>query len=236
MFGQAESPTGKLARWVSKMQPFKPFNVKCQSGSNSDVLSRELRTGQFATICKDVGQVVQDVPGALGPTGTKGSKAADNQDNSSTQENAMQALEKMGMDLIGPLPKSKQGHVYALVIQDYFTKWPKAIPLKDATTKSVAGALLLVILMWGSSGTPQWVQELRVAQEEARKLILANIESQQQDQVESMPHLSRMWEAGDQVMLRADHKGKGQSKASRSSLTTDGMRSTKDGARAGRGR
>jgi len=28
-----------------------------------------------------------------------------------------QALEKMGMDLIGPLPKSKQGHVYALVMQ-----------------------------------------------------------------------------------------------------------------------
>jgi len=48
----------------------------------------------------------------------------------------MQALEKMGMDLIGPLPKSKRGHIYALVMQDYFTKWPKAIPLKDATTKS----------------------------------------------------------------------------------------------------
>jgi len=43
----------------------------------------------------------------------------------------MQVLEKMGMDLIGPLPKSKQGHVYGLVMQDYFTKWPKAIPLKD---------------------------------------------------------------------------------------------------------
>jgi len=52
-----------------------------------------------------------------------------------------QALKKMGMDIIGPLPKSKQVHVYALVMQDYFTKWPKAIPLKDATTKSVAGDL-----------------------------------------------------------------------------------------------
>jgi len=30
-----------------------------------------------------------------------------------------------------------------------FTKWPKAIPLKDTTAKSVAGALLLVILTWG---------------------------------------------------------------------------------------
>jgi len=61
----------------------------------------------------------------------------------------MQVLEKMGMDLIGLLPKSKQGHIYALVMQDYFTKWPEAIPLKDATAKSVAGALLSVILTWG---------------------------------------------------------------------------------------
>jgi len=57
----------------------------------------------------------------------------------------------------------------------------------------------------------KWVQELRKAQEEARKLILANIKSEQQDQVESMPHWST-WEADNQVMLRADCKGKGWSK------------------------
>jgi len=58
----------------------------------------------------------------------------------------------------------------------------------------------------------KWMQELHVAQEEARKLILANIESEQQGQVESTPHQSRTWEAGDQVMLQADYKGKGWSK------------------------
>jgi len=206
----------------------------------------------------------------------------------------MQALEKMGMDLIGPLTK---GQVYALVMQDYFTK--------DTTAKSVAGELLSVILNWGppaellskqglefvgcqyamayhpqtkgqverfnrrlkamiakfmngrhdnwdiyltaflyayrtsphkSTGhTPyeamlgrappskdgvetelipmdKRVQELCTAQEEARKLILANIKSEHQDQVESMPHWSRKWEAGNQVMLWADCKGKGWSK------------------------
>jgi len=61
----------------------------------------------------------------------------------------------MGMDLIDPLPKSKQGHANALVMQDYFTKWHEAIPLKDTTTKSVAGELLSVILMWGPLITPQ---------------------------------------------------------------------------------
>jgi len=70
------------------------------------------------------------------------------------------------MDLIGPLPKSKQGHVYALVRQDNFTKWPEAIPLKDATAKSVAGVLLSVILTWGppaellSDQGPEFMAEL----------------------------------------------------------------------------
>jgi len=77
-----------------------------------------------------------------------------------------QALEKMGIDLIGLLPKSNQGHIYALVMQDYFTKWPEAIPLKDTTSKSVEGVLLLVILMWGplaellSNQGPEFVVEL----------------------------------------------------------------------------
>jgi len=85
------------------------------------------------------------------------------------------------------------------------------------------------------------VQELRVAQEEARKLISANIKSEQQDQVESMPHWSRTWEAGNQVMLQADHKGKGWSKK----LSKKWMgpmdrvrnpRNTVDSVQAGRGR
>jgi len=58
----------------------------------------------------------------------------------------------------------------------------------------------------------KWVQELCIAQEEARKLISANIESEQQDRVESTPHWLRTWEAGDQFMLQAECKGKGQSK------------------------
>jgi len=34
-------------------------------------------------------------------------------------------------------------------MQDYFTKWPEQIPLKNATAKSVAGVLLSVILALG---------------------------------------------------------------------------------------
>jgi len=43
-----------------------------------------------------------------------------------------------------------------------------------------------------------------VAQEEARKLILANIKSEQQDQVESTPHWPRTWEAGQEVVTGDD--------------------------------
>jgi len=39
----------------------------------------------------------------------------------------------------------------------------------------------------------KWVKGLHVAQEEARKLILANIEGEQQDWVKSTPHQSRTW-------------------------------------------
>jgi len=46
----------------------------------------------------------------------------------------------------------------------------------------------------------------------ARKLFSANIRCEQKDQVESMSHWSRTWEAGYQVMLQADCKGKGWSK------------------------
>jgi len=44
IFGQAEPPTGMLARWILKMQPFQPFNVKYRPGqvnNNSDGLSRQ---------------------------------------------------------------------------------------------------------------------------------------------------------------------------------------------------
>jgi len=44
IFGQAEPPTGKLARWILKTQSFQPFNLKYQPGwvnNNSDTMSRQ---------------------------------------------------------------------------------------------------------------------------------------------------------------------------------------------------
>jgi len=57
----------------------------------------------------------------------------------------------------------------------------------------------------------EWVQELPAAQEEARRLIAASIEGNQQGWVDSTPHRSRTWRHGEQVMLREDCKCKGKS-------------------------
>uniref|UniRef100_A0A3B3BX27 Gypsy retrotransposon integrase-like protein 1 n=1 Tax=Oryzias melastigma TaxID=30732 RepID=A0A3B3BX27_ORYME len=40
--------------------------------------------------------------------------------------------EKLGVDLMGPFPRSKKGNIFLLVIVDYFTKWVEMFPLKDS--------------------------------------------------------------------------------------------------------
>ncbi len=53
-------------------------------------------------------------------------------------------FERIGMDLVGPLPKSARGHEHILVIVDYATRYPEAIPLRKATSKAIAQGLFLL--------------------------------------------------------------------------------------------
>uniref|UniRef100_A0A9J7XPR1 Gypsy retrotransposon integrase-like protein 1 n=1 Tax=Cyprinus carpio carpio TaxID=630221 RepID=A0A9J7XPR1_CYPCA len=53
-------------------------------------------------------------------------------------------FERIGMDLVGPLPKSARGHEHILVIMDYATRYPEAIPLRKATAKNIAQELFLL--------------------------------------------------------------------------------------------
>uniref|UniRef100_A0A9J8CAA1 ribonuclease H n=1 Tax=Cyprinus carpio carpio TaxID=630221 RepID=A0A9J8CAA1_CYPCA len=48
------------------------------------------------------------------------------------------------MDIVGPLPKSARVHEHILVIVDYATRYPKALPLRKATAKSIAQELFLL--------------------------------------------------------------------------------------------
>ncbi len=49
------------------------------------------------------------------------------------------------MDLIGPLERSACGHRFALVLVDYTTRYPEAVPLCTISAKSVADALFRII-------------------------------------------------------------------------------------------
>ena len=44
----------------------------------------------------------------------------------------------MGIDILGPLPESKRGNKYIVVIGDYFTKWVEAFGVPDMEAETVA--------------------------------------------------------------------------------------------------
>ena len=55
---------------------------------------------------------------------------------------ATRPLETVAIDILGPLPKSKSGHRFILVITDRFTKLTQVIPLKRIKAYDVAVALV----------------------------------------------------------------------------------------------
>ncbi|XP_051509646.1 uncharacterized protein LOC127415117 [Myxocyprinus asiaticus] len=54
-------------------------------------------------------------------------------------------FERIGMDLVGPLERSARGHRFVLVLVDYATRYPEAVPLCNISARSVAEALFKII-------------------------------------------------------------------------------------------
>ena len=48
-----------------------------------------------------------------------------------------QPFDRIGMDIVGPLPLTKKGNQYIVVATEYLTKWPEARALPDAKATSV---------------------------------------------------------------------------------------------------
>jgi hypothetical protein len=46
-------------------------------------------------------------------------------------------FERIGIDFVGPLERTKDGNRYILVVTDYLTKWPEAIAMKETTAENV---------------------------------------------------------------------------------------------------
>ena len=55
------------------------------------------------------------------------------------------------MDITGPHPPSRQGHIYMVTIQDHFSKWAEAFPNRRHTPDVVARFLFHnVVLHFGA--------------------------------------------------------------------------------------
>ena len=46
-------------------------------------------------------------------------------------------FERIGIDFVGPLERTKRRNRYILVVTDYLTKWPEAKAMKEATAENV---------------------------------------------------------------------------------------------------
>jgi transposase InsO family protein len=51
-------------------------------------------------------------------------------------------MERIALDILGPLPESNRGHKYILIIADYFTRWTEAYPMPNQEAVTVARLLM----------------------------------------------------------------------------------------------
>ena len=58
-------------------------------------------------------------------------------------------FERIAMDIVGPLPRSRKGNRFILVICDYATRFPEAIPLRTIEAEKIAEELIMVFSRFG---------------------------------------------------------------------------------------
>ena len=58
----------------------------------------------------------------------------------------------IAMDVVGPLPKTRKRNQYILVVCDYATRYPEAIPLRTFTAPVVAEKLIEIFSILDSPG------------------------------------------------------------------------------------
>lgn len=58
-------------------------------------------------------------------------------------------FEQLGMDVVGPLERSKTGNRFMLVITDYATRYPEVFPLKTVKARNIAICLMQLFSRMG---------------------------------------------------------------------------------------
>ena len=51
-------------------------------------------------------------------------------------------MERVAVDVLGPVPKTESGNKYILIAQDHFTKWVEAVALSNQQATTVAEVLV----------------------------------------------------------------------------------------------
>ena len=57
--------------------------------------------------------------------------------------------QQIGIDLMGPLPESPEGHLYVMTAVDYFSKWVEMFPLKSKTAIEIGEKLYQLMCRYG---------------------------------------------------------------------------------------
>ena len=52
-------------------------------------------------------------------------------------------MERVALDILGPLPLSEKGNKYALIVSDYFTRWAEGYPMPNMETKTIVDNFVL---------------------------------------------------------------------------------------------
>ena len=60
-----------------------------------------------------------------------------------------QPFERIAMDIVGPLPRSRQGNRFVLVVCDYATRYPEAVAMKHIDAENVASELIKIFSRMG---------------------------------------------------------------------------------------
>lgn len=63
-----------------------------------------------------------------------------------------QPFERIAMDIVGPLPRSRNGNRYILVVCDYATRYPEAVPLRTIDAERIAEELVGIFARVGLPG------------------------------------------------------------------------------------